>query len=672
MIKKQGNFIESHIEKAVLLIGVLGALYIVYAFVLNNEEKVSFDGQNFSPSQIDTYIAEQSDKLQSRLERAPVFKPAYLSQSEAFLAKMNSVLDEDLNVLWPAPSAVEITVARKYHIPVVGDVNDVSVEHIRAVAYLPKVTITTDNVDSEESYEPNDIDLVTVQGSFDLGSLIDSFQECFAGKGVSEGWRDKGLARPVFAGVQLQRQHLGENGEWGLWEDIPRLQIDPKRDIYKIIENVNDLPMGGIMVQIARMGDQRTQANMLQPESYKIASAEEMWMPPVLHEKFLTLRREKEAQERREAAAERESKAAEEREKTTTRSTRDEHTTSSHSAAPMQGGGGITVAGMSGGGRGPTTVTATRSPGGSRSPGQPDRSSTRNTTSVSRNERTTETTATEQKKTTKTTVTEATINEEIKKTQLKGKDISSLHELVTFWAHDDTVEPGTSYRYRIRIGVFNPVAGTGQVYPEDAASNNKVILWSDFSEVTDTVNIPKRLYFFPTNIQEAAKAVEVQVCKYVMGYWHSEQFIVKRGDTIGKTAKVEASEKDKTADVKLPETIDYSTGAIVVDVVAMDDWFGDKALQSQQYYEILFSLDGTRVDRLPVKLMYWPEDLRSKYSELKSQEKKTKEPLRGWGNTDMLQETQQHGAAPVIVERKGSMNKGGDTQDAVPIKILGK
>ncbi len=66
--------------------------------------------------------------------------------------------------------------------------------------------------------------------------------------------------------------------------------------------------------------------------------------------------------------------------------------------------------------------------------------------------------------------------------------------------------------------------------------------------MTDIVDIPKRLYFFPINVQEAAKAVEVQVCKYVMGYWHSEQFMVKRGDIIGKIAKVEASEKDKTAD----------------------------------------------------------------------------------------------------------------------------
>jgi hypothetical protein len=149
------------------------------------------------------------------------------------------------------------------------------------------------------------------------------------------------------------------------------------------------------------------------------------------------------------------------------------------------------------------------------------------------------------------------------------------------------------------------------------------------------MDIPSRLYFFPVNIQEAAKAVEVQVCKYVLGYWHSEQFMVKRGDMIGKPAKVEVIDKDKAAGAKLPEMIDYTTGSIVVDVVAMNDWFGDKALQSRQYFDVLFSYDGTNIERLAAKQMLWPDELRSKYNELKALEKKTKEPLRAWGGGGM-------------------------------------
>ena len=364
MIKKRSNFIDEHIEKVALVIGGLAAIYVLYAFVLRGPELI-FDNQKFSPGQLDIYIVEQSEKLKERLAREPIPKPAYLPQSVNFLAKMNSVLDKDLNVFWPVPSSVETMVDKKYRMPVIGTVNDVSVEHIRAAAYMPKVAVTAENVDIGETYEPNNLDLVTVQASFDLAPLIDSFQECFAGKEVPVEWRDAGLVKPVFAAVQLQRQRLGDNGEWGQWEDVPRVKIDPKRDDYKITEDVNGLPSGGVMVQLAKFGAPPVQVALLQPESYKIASAEDDWLPPSLHRKFLAVKKEKDAQERRDAATERETKAAEER---TTRSTREERVTTerprgtteqtsrtptpSRAAGAGAGGAGYRGTPAGGGGRG--------------------------------------------------------------------------------------------------------------------------------------------------------------------------------------------------------------------------------------------------------------------------------------------------------------------------------
>ena len=673
MIKKRSNFIDEHIEKVALVIGGLAAIYVLYAFVLRGPELV-FDNQKFRPGQLDIYIAEQSEKLREQLAGNPIQKPPYMPQSVNFLAKMSSVLDANLNVLWPVPSSVETMVDKKYRMPVIGSVNDVSVEHIRAVAYVPKVAVTAENVGSEETYEPNDLDLVTVQASFDLVPLIDSFQECFAGKEVPEGWRDAGLIKPVFAAVQLQRQRFGDNGEWGQWEDVPRVKIDPKRDDYKIIEDVNGLPSGGVMIQLAKFSDPQMQVKLLQPEPYKIASAEEDWLPPLLHRKFLAVRREKEAQDRRETiATEREAKAAEERDKTAARPAKEDRgvtekprgtteqtgrTTTPPSRAA--GAAGYRGGAAGGGGRGGMEMGG----GAARNPSRtttakPDRT-------VERDRRTESTTSADQKKTAKPVMTEATIYDEMKKMLLGRKDISKLRETVTLWAYDDTVEPGASYQYRIRLGVFNPVAGTGQVREEDAANDSKVILWGEFSDVTDVVAIPKRIYFFPINVQEAAKAAEVQVCKYVLGYWHSEQFMVKRGDVIGKAAKVEPSDKDKTANVKLPEMIDYATGAVVVDLVTMNDWFGDKTLQSRQYFDMLFSFDGTSVERLPAKQMYWPEELRLKYSELKTLEKKPKEPWRAWSGTG------EQRAVPGDGMRRGPMDRGGEMPDGMPDRRPGR
>jgi hypothetical protein len=654
MNKKQSNFIEAHIEKVALLLGVLGALYILYAFVLGGGTVVTIDGQQLRPGQIDIHIAEQAEILKNQLDRAPTPKPAYVPQSVNFVAKMNSVLDSNLNVFWPVPSSTEMSVDKKYRIPVIGHANDVSVEHIRAAAYMPKVPVTSENAADEGTYEANDLDLVTVQSNFDLAQLIDSFQDCFNGKNVPERWRDSVLAKPVFAGVQLQRKRFGDDGQWSEWEDIGRPKIDPTRNDYKIKENVSDLSNGGVMVELAKFSDPRIQASLLQPETYKIASAEEQWFPPTLHSKYLTVQREKEAQERREAATEREAKAAEERERiTTARPAREERPTRDE-----RGSGGIGDRG-----RGTTTSrTSSGSRGGGMNRGGMDtrggssRNPSRTTTRPDRGEqirdrRTDTTTAADQKSTTKPAVTEMTINEEMRKMRLERKDISSLREWVTFWAFDDTVEPGASYRYRIRFGVFNPVAGTGQVAAEYAAANSKVVLWSDYAEIEDVVEIPERIYFFPVNVQETAKAVEVQVCKYALGYWHSEQFMVKRGDVIGKAAKVTVSEKDKEAGVKLPESIDYTTGITLVDIIAMNDWIGDKTLQSRQYFDMLFSFDGTSVGRLAAKQMYWPEDLRLKYTELKALEKKTKAPLRDWSGAGI--ETIQRTTPGMPGDRRG-------------------
>jgi hypothetical protein len=374
---------------------------------------------------------------------------------------------------------------------------------------------------------------------------------------------------------------------------------------------------------LAKFGVPQIQLSLLQPEAYKIASAEETWLPPLLHRKYLAVRREKETQERRDAAAEREAKAAEER--NTERTTTTRPVTTRPTATQERGGGGGGLSGRGGG------MTPARSSGGRTAGGISSRTPARTAARPDRmpeRDRRTETETADQKK--KPTVTEATINEEMRKLQLARKDISTLRETVTFWAYDDNVAPGASYQYRIRLGVFNPVAGTGQVLPQDAPKNNDVVLWSDYSEITEIVDIPKRLYFFPVNVQEAAMAADIQVCKYEMGYWHSEQFMVKRGDEIGKLAKLQPTDKDKEAEVKLPEAVDYTTGAIVVDVVAMNDWFGDRNLQPRQYYDVLFSFDGDTVDRLAAKQMYWPEDLRLKYNELKALEKKPKAPWRAW------------------------------------------
>ena len=122
-------------------------------------------------------------------------------------------------------------------------------------------------------------------------------------------------------------------------------------------------------------------------------------------------------------------------------------------------------------------------------------------------------------------------------------ELSKLDEPVLFWVFDDTTEPGKTYQYRVRLGVFNPVAGTDRLAASDADKKNQVILWSEFSSVTRPVIIPRMLYLFAKDVQEQTKTAVVEVARYTLGYWRSEDFKVKPGEVIGKEIEPKVEEK---------------------------------------------------------------------------------------------------------------------------------
>jgi len=65
---------------------------------------------------------------------------------------------------------------------------------------------------------------------------------------------------------------------------------------------------------------------------------------------------------------------------------------------------------------------------------------------------------------------------------------------------------------------------------------------------------------------------------------------------------------------------------------------------------------------LPAKQMYWPEELRYKYSELKALEKKTKEPFRARSDSGMIDVQPRMG---VPRDRRG-LDRGDEMLDRNP------
>jgi len=207
-----------------------------------------------------------------------------------------------------------------------------------------------------------------------------------------------------------------------------------------------------------------------------------------------------------------------------------------------------------------------------------------------------------------------------------------MRDPLVFWAHDDTCQPEKSYRYRIRLGVFNPIAGTEQFSERDKWQKNNVILWSGFSEETEPVEIPGTLYFFPIAIQEAANMVTVQVCRYALGYWYGRNFAVKQGEVIGKVVETWSEDVGQEEGITIPETIDYATGAVLVDVMPVNDWSGGKNLRARYYFDMLYTFDGSNIEHLPVNQRYWAKDMQTRFGEIEKCKGEPKEPLRDWGS----------------------------------------
>jgi len=615
MSKKGGYFFEEHIEKIVLAIVGLVCLWLLITYVLISPNYIEYDNKKFSPGDIDNYISKQAEVLEDRLNRKPEPKTPYKPNIDKFIAKINlAISDIDISLSLPQPnrSLTDVGDDRVYSIPLIGKVNEPAVEHIRAVAYVPIGEIGEESIYGQAEHEPNDIDFVTVEAKFDVAGLYNRFYASFAGENLQDEWRDPCLAAPIFAAVQLQRQELLSDSGWSDWQIIPRTKIDHRKKMFKVIEELEELPPGGIKVRLLQFNDPIVTKDLLQPDAYMIASAREEWFPPSLHKEYVEQQREIDAQEKRIAkAAERKEREREREGERSDRRSRTPKTRGTAGATPPGMGGGPFGGGSFGGspfGGGGMPVRKT----------QPRRSRSERKIEKERPER-----SKEISKTTKN------IYEEFDKILLTEKtDITKMEEPLVFWAHDDTVEPRKSYRYRMRLGVFNPIAGTDQFIEQDKSLKNKVILWSEFSDATGTVDIPGTLYFFPREIQEAAKTVTVTACRYVLGYWYCKDFMVKVGETIGNVVGLEPLESQEQLTV--PEQIDYTTGAVLIDVAQVDDWSGGTNPYKRQYYNMLYSFDGKDIERLPIKTRYWAEALQSKFNEIKRSEKESKEPLRSW------------------------------------------
>ena len=568
MSKKKGNLIEQYIDKAVLGIAVIVSLAILWLFILSSPNSVEYSNQKYGPGELDSHIRTQARLLEDKLADNVRPKP-YTSKLESFIELTRystPMMSDRWPVVLPGKSVSEIDEDRIYRMPSMPLLADAVAENIRTVVYVP-----TEKVDHNVGYEmieaePGDLDVVSVQASFDTVELYKNFTTSFNGPRLAKGLQDAGLAKPIFAGVQLERQQKLESGLWSEWQEVPRSKVDNNRERFVIPDQAGDdvKNVGYLRVNFA---DKEWQTGILQPMFYDIGSFSEQWFPPVLHKE-----------------------AVKEWGKLNEQALRDER------LAGRNNPGGTPGMGMPG-------------------MGMPARGNTARTRRGTGRERTL-----------------ADIQKDYTDMQIdKDTRFGQMREPLVVWAHDDTVKPDNVYRYRLRVGVFNPIVSKDWFYRDEEHFKNEVVLWSEYSNVTEDIEIDPMAYIFPLNVKARDGIVNIKVSKFFRGEWRGAEFDVLPGEGIGRVIERElgADERnDKDDDII---EIDYVTGSVLVDFSTTTEWTGTSSLRPKSYSEIIYTDDGLRVAHLPVDRRNWSKTFRSKYESIRGQETDKFEKLASRG-----------------------------------------
>lgn len=149
---------------------------------------------------------------------------------------------------------------------------------------------------------------------------------------------------------------------------------------------------------------------------------------------------------------------------------------------------------------------------------------------------------------------------------MEGLAIEEISRKITVWAHDLSVKPGQTYRYRLIVSVINPLFRQRRVAPEQRAEHfNRMALGPDPYELaespwSDPVKIDPEYYFFLVSGNPTNREAQVEVWHVHDGRWRDGRFKVYPGDPIGGQITITTASGDRNLDMRV--------GSLVVDIAA--------------------------------------------------------------------------------------------------------
>jgi hypothetical protein len=581
MAKKSGNFLEQNIDKMVLvLVGIIG-LAILAMMVVRSPNTMTIDKNSYGPADIDQAVSYKTSALTEKLS-GPVQPRAYTGKFNDFKSAYAVTVNVPQDIRFPLPAPLDekrLPPVGPYREPKIGQLSkSVIVGVVSGVADVPLGQAM------DSGTEPGDVDLVTVQCSFNLSAIFTEMQASFA--------NEADLQEPVFAAVELQRQEMNEDGTWPAetWLTVKRIKPDRYGDILDVEQMKSKSVSEAESLRAQLTSD--IQITVLRPDGYIFRSRVERWLPPELEEERQKLKS-----------------------KTTMPGSPGDGTIGTQPSAPTKpqrptrtggsGGPGTEAdpfnralpGGEMGAGRQPKPgVTPKPQPvnprtgpgGGAVGSGMPgampgDSGAT----------------------------PEAKLETLMKPASIMDKK----QQQAPFWASDDSVQPGKTYRYRVRLGLLNPIAGRGRS-TTDPTLADKFLFWSDFSSVTQPVEISARTYLFATKYNEASGAVTIEVAKYQMARWEKKLYDVKPGEMIGRLEKMPPAVDSSGNSTPVPD-VDFATGMIIIDVETVTE-YRPGAQGPLTYQQAMYKGQDNIIRPLAVKMSSWPKSLRKKFTDIET------------------------------------------------------
>lgn len=575
------KLIEAHAEKVILAGAGLFLVYMVYAYWIATPHTVKYENQDVGPSGLDRAVLANAERLQTAVRTAKPEAPKIEDYSE----QLKQVFARGV---W-APGVTQ-TLARAVpfgqQIQVPGLEAEEAHDTVRLVAPLApvKLAVRTGRSmafpterrlgESEQALPVDDADRqaravpwVTVAAYFPRAA-----QQTEMIKAKYPPYR----ARPYVAGVDVQRRERLPDGNWSEWVDVESKAMPQLEAPEPVIDDATGEILNKDEIDQAFALVKQSQNVLMQPDFYEVETGDIWDIPPL------------------DGLAE---EPAEEPEKPREREPAPPRPEPTRQPPTVNRGGPGRTGGTGRAGRsgtdlldpGPGPGAASGAAAQARERNQARAQAVKDLKAAQRAAQKREFDAARQLIQTVISNADASPNhkrvaerllakiERVEKpgsATLVGTARASAQDTALIqhpesrepavWFHDDTVEGGKTYSYRMRVKLWNRYVGQPRPLVDDEGAK-QTLLAGEWSLPSEPITVAPSHYFFVRSPRQGQPVLSVDVWKWRKGSWLKQTFDVGVGDIIGGVRKV--SIDDVGADGKESrEDVDFSTGAVVLDI----------------------------------------------------------------------------------------------------------